>query len=150
MDDLWGGGLLPGPPPTQCLQKRLRVKRRGGAHLPVAALGPHVHLAEVFGEVIVEGRLTVAEADHPAVVGVFHPVVTEELPAHDVSAARQEVTQEVISYHNVKHTHTHSVSVRDSLSLAGDVVVLGRPSAEGVVGPPGVLLEAPPTGLHRT
>lgn len=120
----WGPPTWACPRPHHPTQRlRLWVKRRGGAHLPVAALGARVHLAEVFGEVLEEGRLTVAEADHPAIVGVLHPVVTEELPAHDVSAARQEVTQEVISYH-VTHTHTHTVSVRDSLSLARDVVVL--------------------------
>lgn len=37
-----------------------------------------------------------------------------------------------------------------SLSLAGDVVVLGRPLAEGVVRPPGVLVEAIPVAHHRT
>lgn len=43
-----------------------------------------------------------------------------------------------------------ALSLSHSLWLAGDVAVLGWPLAEGVVGPPAVLIEAVPVRLHGT
>lgn len=55
-------------------------------YLSIPTFSPGVHLAVVFGVVVIERRLAVAESDHAAVVWVLVPVVTEELPAKNVSA----------------------------------------------------------------
>lgn len=70
-------------------------------YLSIPAFSPGVHLAVVFGVVVIERRLAVAEPDHAAVVWVLVPVVTEELPAINVSA---KITRE-------KHSFQHRFSL---------------------------------------
>lgn len=62
------------------------------AYHPIATFRPDVHLSVVFGVVVVEGGLTLAESDHAAVVGAALPVVAEKLPAHHVSTREQQVS----------------------------------------------------------
>lgn len=58
------------------------------AYLPLAAAGPRLHLAVVFGGVLVEGGLALAKRDHAAVVGVALALDAEQLPTHHVSGGR--------------------------------------------------------------
>lgn len=70
-------------------------------YLSIPTFSPGVHLAVVFGVVVIERRLAVAEPDHAAVVWVLVPVVTEELSAINVSA---KITRE-------KHLFQHRFSL---------------------------------------
>lgn len=87
------------------------VHAHARAYLPVAALGPDVHLAVVLGVVVVEGGLARAESDHAAVVWVALPAVAEKLSTHHVSARGGRSARAYVS--------TWGVLTRGQLTAAG-------------------------------
>ena len=68
----------------------MRTRLQNELYLSISTFGAGVHLAVVFGVVVIERRLAVTEPDHAAVVRVLVPVVAEQLPAVNVSAKERE------------------------------------------------------------
>lgn len=93
-----------------------RQKANTSGYLPITAFASGVHLAVVFGVVVKETGLAVAEPDHAAVVRVLLSVVAEELPAHHVSArARGGSTHVHVEPRRNIYSHTDKIQ----LTLAG-------------------------------
>lgn len=62
---------------VRCLQIHTLIL---AAHLSISTFSPRVHLAVVFGVVVIERRLAVSDPDHAAVVWVVTTIVAEEFP----------------------------------------------------------------------